>query len=659
MENPKKQAEQVALQTYKNHRDKFETVKERWLDQLSRYENKLRANSISSKTESKAALGEAYSLVENAIPRLLARKPRYRYLATGRKNAKAIETYDEFSEYQWRKAKVQKKLKMIVKWGLICGLSGWRLGWKDEKKVFKKRTKEILGIEVTNRLLLPYAKTKVKDVEEVTSTYTFDGIKPFDLVWSVGANDIDDSRVVGYKNRGTVSELKADGYKIDQLVYNIKDSDKWQRRMDERDGLSEYKLNMLVREEDIEYAPLYVRVTHNGVYQYYVITVAAYGDSDPVVIRSEVNTLDRKFAPIGMFTPVGRPGKMYGFGLIEPVAGILDASEDTTNMALEALWTDIARPMEYNPANVLAPDSIKYGSRVLVPVKNLGQSVAVLPTPTPNMNGVQYMNNFLTTSKQNVSGITDFQTGADQKPGAKTLGEIQIKTQESNARIQMITDNMEEQIIEPLGVMTLWVNQQFLIDSSKILYEVVGKKGSMVEKSIKNDDITAIKNVTVITNSSTLVAQQSELQKWSLMIDKAQIEAQQTNPVKINRLPMWERLLEEGALVQDIETFLPNATEEEENEVQGDMLQLADAKEENANPLTARVLPTDNPEIHIRLHQAEIKVREQEVQQTQDERAMQELQLLTEHLNAHTQQQGGQVPPSQVPVDVNQPQPTQ
>ena len=128
-----------------NHRDAFQTVKDNWLDLYNRYENKLRAGSITSKTKSQTRLGSAYALVENAIPRILAKQPKYRYLARTSKDNDGAKTYDEFSEYQWEQANAQTEVKKIAKWGLITGLAGWSMGWKVEEKI-KTHFEDVFGV---------------------------------------------------------------------------------------------------------------------------------------------------------------------------------------------------------------------------------------------------------------------------------------------------------------------------------------------------------------------------------------------------------------------------------------------------------------------------------------------------------------------------------
>jgi hypothetical protein len=667
--------ERIAINTYTQHKSAFQTVTEKWLNLVSRYDNELRKGAISSQTTSKIALGGAFALVENAIPRLLSRQPKYRYLARGREDANAAEVYDEFSDYQWTEADCQSKIKKVARWGLTCGLAGWRMGWKIETNKYKKRTKEIMGIEVQNPLLQQYAKTVVKDAEDVISNYTFEAVKPSDLIWSVESEEVADCRVIGFKTRASIKLLKSQGFDVKQLTYSIRNTDEFKERMNQKEGISTQQENREAEETDVEVATLYIRVLNDtGYYEYYVCTLGTY-DGNPSVLKTEENTLDRKFAPMGIFRPVDRLGKFYGVGIIEPVTGILDGEEDLFNMALEALYTDISRPMEYVPANLMKPDSIGYGPRKLIPVKVLGQTVAVMTTPSPNMNGVQYMNDYLTRTKQNVSAITDFQTGADQLKGSKTLGEIQIKTQESNARISMIMDNFEKQVLEPMGKYALWMNHQFLAENPKTIFRVVGKKGKLMEKNIKFKDIEAIKDVIVVAGSTMLASQQAELQKWTLLLNQVYMEEKSPNPTPINKEAIWERLLEDGVLIRDTENFLPSLKEREEGSVQNQMADMAHAKEENANPLIARVLPTDTPKIHIPLHQAEIKVREQELsamqgqQQPQDqmgqeqmgqdmqgldERKVQELQMLVQHLNDHTAIVGGPVPPHAGGLEVGQ-----
>lgn len=654
---------QIAVSTITSHESKYKVLQDKWEDLSARYENQLRAGSISDKTDSKIALGGAYALVENAIPRMLSRQPRFRYLARGREDSESAELYDEFSGYQWDESEAQNTLKKIAKLALIHGLAGWKMGWKEETIITKKKGKEILGRKVTNPIAMDLAdklgigKNVKIDEENTIANFTLSEIKAPDLIWNVEAKGIKDVRVMGHKFRKTIKELKLEGYKVTEVMSAIQNTDAFRAKLENLDGVSSGQESTLLEQEEVEGAELYTKVLNdNGVYEYHIITTAQPSIGSVQVISVEKNPFDNQFIPMGIFRPIEKPEKFYGFGIIEPATGILDAEEDTINVAISQQWMSLVPPIEVQADNILDMDKLTYEPRSIMPVRRLGQSLAVTPTAQVNTNAVSYIGDFLQKSKQNVSAITDFQTGAEQVGGAKTLGEIQIKTQEANARLSMIMDAFEKEVIEPIGKYALWMNQQFLADNPKIIYRVVSRKGQVNEKPIKFKDIEAIKDVIVIAGSSALVAQQAEIQKWTLLLNQAYAEEKEPNPVPINKEAIWERLLEDGLLIKDVENFLPSVKEREEQSSQNKMSDMDHAKEENTNPLIARVMPTDTPQVHVPLHQAEIKAREAEVSATgqQDERKVEELQMLIQHLNDHVAQAGGAVPPHSAGMMVGQ-----
>jgi hypothetical protein len=338
---------------------------------------------------------------------------------------------------------------------------------------------------------------------------------------------------------------------------------------------------------------------------------------------------------------------MYGMGVIEPVRGIIDADEDTLNMALEALWTDISKPMEYVPQNLIKPDTIEYRPRTLVPVRALGQSVAVMPTPMLDIGKTTTMQQVLEKYKQNISGVTDFQTGAEQVSGDKTLGEVQIKTEESNQRLKMMLDEFERDVLQPIGKYTLWMNQQFLADKKKLVFRVISKKGLANESTIKFKDIEAIKDVVITTGSTMMSVQQEELGKWNLLLDKAMgynqyamMMAQaptENKPGLMDTNVIWRELLEKGMLIKDVEKYIPSLKEQEQANVKGKVQDAQLAKQETESPRTARVLPNQNHEVHMRLHKAGVNAHRSQGDE-------QKAQMLEQHINDHAVQGGGRVP---------------
>jgi len=653
------QIKDLVKATIESHCSTFISRKEAWANLYKRYEGSIRAGSITSKTSSKFSLGGAFALVENSIPRLLSQQPRYKYLGRGQDD-QDVEKYDEFSQYQWDEADAQDVLKDVVKWGLITGLAGWKMGWKTEVKLRKKKGKMLAGIKISNPIALKAMdklgvgkQVKIDDTETIKN-YTVQAIKPHDLVWNVEAQDRKDIRVIGHRAQKQIKELKILGYDTTGLLSGIRGTDYWQEKMNaEKTSQSDEKKELDDMEATIY--EMYSRtLNESGWYEYHITTYAGVGDTEKpnlFCIGFKINPFDEQFIPMGVYRPIKRPGKMYGFGVVEQATGVLDAEEDSLNMAVQALWLDVSRPTEYNPQNLIRPEAIDYKPGALVPVRRLGESMNVLPTPVPNIRSVSEMSQLLTKAKQNLTGITDFQTGVDQTRGAKTLGEIEIKTEESNARMKMMLDSLEKEVLQPMGKYALYMNKQFLADDKKLVYKVLGRKGNLQEGSIKFKDIEVVKDVIIIGGSSAMVMQQSELRLWATVLDKANEEVQLGEMgVPINREEIWKNIFERGLLEKDVENYLPSLKEREEGEVNSDQAQMTDAKAENANPSTARVLPTDNPEVHIPLHKAEIEARQRELMQAEqqgtevDPVKVDEMQMLVTHLNDHTRQAGGAVP---------------
>jgi hypothetical protein len=650
-----KQVEELAIQTYNDHAEKFGNFKQKCVELVKRYENQLREGSITAETQTKTKLGQAFALVENFVSRVIANNPQFNYLARERKDTNFVEQYKEFNEYQNQEADSLTKFELVAKWGAICGLAGFKMGWRREEILHKKKGKEVMGKVITNPLLvetmdkMKIGKSIKVDDNETISNWTIDSIAPWDLVWSIDAEDPEDADIKGHLvHDKTYKQLKQEGYDMRKLSYRIRnEQDYWKEQTEKYKGIS---TNKILEETKVEIAELYVRYLNNGIYEYWVVTLADISDNKyggkPVAVRVEKNPFDKQFCPVGFFRPIKRPGKMYGFGIIEPVADVLDNEEDTLNMVSEAFWTDVARPMEYNPNNIIDEDALEYKPRTLVPVRRLGESVAVMPTPTPNMGNASFMLGYLEKSKQNITAITDYQTGANQLSKSQTATEVRTKTFLSEQRTNKILQRFESDVLQKAGKMALWLNKQYLSNDKKVIYRVLGRKGEVLEKDIKLKDIEAIKDVVIVSGTSAYIDANEEMQKWSSLLNLSYQEAQMgPMGLPLDREYIWKKLLENGYRIKDPDNIIPSLKEREEADVKDKQAQLKDAKSENLDPATARVLPSDNTEVHLRIHQAAARNNGmtddngQFIQYTPEQQ-----QMLAEHINRHTEMAGGQNP---------------
>lgn len=647
--------EKIAVEVMERHAEYAVPLKEKWTELYSRYENQLREKSITAETEAKIRLGAAYALVENFVSKIVAQNPRFRYLARERGDSKPAESYNEFSDYQHDQAKSQDEYEEIAKWGGICGLAGFKMGWKIEDIVRRKRGKEILGKKITNPVLVDMAEklnigkdVKIDETDRIAN-WTISAIRPHDLVWDIEATSWEKSAVKGHRVRKTYGEMKTEGYDMRRISNLIRGTrDYW------REQMSKYPIGTaqgtILESISLEIAELYVEnVRDDGVREGFVITMAGLtelSEVSPTSIRFEANPFDKQFCPVWVFRPIKRPGKVEGYGVIEPVESILDAEEDTFNINVEASWVDVSRPMEYVPDNVLNESELRYGSRVLTPVKELGKSVAVMATPTPNMGAANFLLNYTERAKQNVSAITDYQTGANQAdPGSQTATEVKTKTFLSEQRLNKILRSFENEVLEMSGKMALWLNQQFLADSPKVVYRILGKKGQILENQIRFKDIEAVKDLVIVSGSSAYMMQQEQRNKWMSLLQASAQEMALPKGVPIDREYIWKRLLEEGYFIKDADNYIPSLKEREEATVQQKLRNLEDAKQENLDPATARVLPDDIHSVHIALHKAALQGQGtpgpdgEMIQYTPEQ-----LVMLTSHLNAHVMAMGGTVP---------------
>jgi hypothetical protein len=660
----KEQIERIVADVIERHSTYSQPLKQKWTDLYNRYENELRSGSITAETEAKIRLGSAYALVENFTTKVIAQNPRFRYLARERGDSKPAEVYNDFNDYQHDVAGSQSEYEEIAKWGGATGLAGFKMGWMVEDIVRKKRGKEILGKRFTNPALVDIAEKlnvgkNVKiDETETIANWTIRAIRPHDLIWDTNYTRFDESPVKGHGVEKTFREMKGEGYDLKGLAAVIKgEKDYWRERMTKfplgtTQGEVMEGIPLKVYECYIEY------LNDNGIKECYVMTVAGVSDGEtqtpPISIRFEPNPFDKQFCPIGIFRPVKRPGKVEGYGVVEPVESVIDAEEDDFNIAIEAHWIDVARPMEYVPDNVLNEAELRYGSRVLTPVKELGKSVAVMATPKPDLGATSFILGFLEKAKQNVSGVTDYQTGANQVQKDQTLGEVQSKTFLSEQRLNKSTRNFETEVLEASGKMALWLNQQYLADSPKIVYRVLGKKGSILENEIKFKDIEAVKDLAIVSGSSAYQMQQELRNKWGSLLNLSAQEGALPPGVGVplTREYIWERMAEEGYGIKDTENLIPSIKDREEATVKQKLANLEDAKQENLDPATARVLPNDIHSVHISLHKAALQgqghpdASGQTIPYTPEQ-----MVLLTSHLNAHVAAMGGAMSPMNVAMD--------
>jgi hypothetical protein len=179
----------------------------------------------------------------------------------------------------------------------------------------------------------------------------------------------------------TIGELKKNDFNTDGIVTALCSTDYWMNLLKQQDSVNQQETNSAINEEmnlvEVEIAELYVTALNDtGFLESYVTWIGNTDGGSPIAMKTLPNPFDKKFCPMGIFRPVDRVGKFYGFGIIEPSLGVINAEEDTLNISLEALWTATVPPIEVNPTNIIDVANISYGPRSFNYVRNLGQSMS-------------------------------------------------------------------------------------------------------------------------------------------------------------------------------------------------------------------------------------------------------------------------------------------
>ena len=610
------------------HEIKFAPLRDKWLKYHDMYEGKVMGK-IAQKTTSKVSLGQGYSIIEQAKAQALSQQPRFQFKSRRNENYEELRKYNEFLQYQMDKNEAVGTIEDIYTWAAVTGLAGWKVGW--EFKTSEETVREAGGMVVTNPLLYPISKKKKKEKRD--GNWTLQYVKPFDLLWNTGATGTNNLSMIAHRQTMTIKDMEAFGIKTKELKDKVlSNASYWDTKLDpyHTEDASQRKEGMLNAMSFNVYETYYTEMEGEKRVEKIAFVVGGDGLSDgKMVVEDTENNFDGQFKPMGILRLVKKPGKFYGIGLLEPVEGILQAEEDMFNLNLESVMTDTMRPMEYNPENVLDPQGISYGPRKLIAVRRIGESVAPLPTPKIDVGAASFTLGYLEKNKQNVTAITDYQTGADRLSTSKTATEIKLKTAQSEQRSNKMIISMERELLTPLGKMVLSLNKQFLAEEEDIEYQVSGKDGILKNKKLKFADIDGIEDVQVVRGSTAMVEQEKQKEKYMALLELA-LTMQQAG-IQMNTRHILNSLLEQGLDIDSPEHYLPSDKTAEAEQVGGKMNEMEKAKQENENPETAKVLPTDDHEIHIKIHQADLKTP-----YPPDIKAMK-----LKHLNEHVELSGG------------------
>lgn len=407
-----------------------------------------------SRTASRSTLfiPESFTVVETVAPRMTSRKPSFKVLPRESSDIGKADSVGQLLDYFYDRTKLQHKLKVFAKQGLLYGTSFMKVGWD--------------------------AKNEIPTHDPVDVADMFGDPTTYD--WKTG--------FVIHRYYKTKEELKRSGIKYKNLDMlgkaketNARDDQMRQDRQavqglpydPERDG-SEI-LEHWDWDEDGN------------------LKVMAVADRS-VLIRNDDNPNPLDMAPFVEFFDQEVPFEKWGIGEIEPIIDLQDEENtirnqriDEKNLSINNMWL------------VSKLSGIDYRTLVSKPggivLANDINGIKPLEKQNITQDSIQEIQ-MIKEDIQNATGVNDYVRGGDT--GATTATETVSKTQEANQRFAEKVSNLEMAIKE-IGEWDVAFAMAFM--TRKVQMRVMGKFGMEV-KSIAKSDIKGQYDIDIETGSS-------------------------------------------------------------------------------------------------------------------------------------------------------------
>ena len=439
---------------YKLSKSYLDPIHERFNDQEELYRSYI--NPANYPNKARVFDPRVFRVIETVTPRMVANEPSGSFYPQEKGDMGVAHILNSLIKYDWRRADMFPKLVNFVKSMLIFGTAFGRCYWdfREEDKV-RMKPKNVNGRMVWT----PTSKETVK----VTA---FDGpnfecLNIYDCFPDPNATNMENMRWFIYRRFRTIDELESENetrggeyYKnLDKLkeLMNVDKENKKGKSTEPTDlNFREHRRIMLSTQEYIgedESNPDIVilrRFTKDSWCDY----IPEYD----LIIREIDNPYFHGLIPIVYGVDYPYPGDLFGMGEIEPIEriqrainAVLNQRLDNVQLTLNTMWkvkkgagVDMHTIIS-KPGNVITANDID----------------GIQQVATPDVTGgtfVQTMN-YLTSSLQNGSGITDYTTGINDSSNTanSTATGTRLIQQEANAQFKLKLQLFNHMVIQPIA----------------------------------------------------------------------------------------------------------------------------------------------------------------------------------------------------------------
>lgn len=452
----------------------LDPIHERFNDQEELYRSYINPQNYPNKA--RVFDPRVFRVIETVTPRMVANEPTGSFYPSEEGDMAVAHILNSLIKYDWRRAEMFPKLVSFVKSMLIFGTSFGRV-YYDYKECEKTR---MVAKKINGQLIwTPNENEKIKVTE--FDGPNFEVLNIYDCFPDPNAYDIHSMRWFIYRRFKTIEELEEENTKkggefyknLDKLKQLQNDKNKGHKKGYRPEDLQfrEHRRVMLSTEEKLgedESNPDIVILRRFDKDRW-----TDYCPEFDLVLRDTPNPYFHGDLPIVYGVDYMYPGELYGMGEIEPIEriqrainAVLNQRMDNVQLTLNTMWkvkkgmgVDL-HTLVSSPGNIITTGDMNAVEAVQVPDVTGGTFVQTM--------------NYLTSSLQNGSGITDYTTGIDNSSSVanKTATGTRLIQQEANAQFKLKIQLFTHMVIQRIANQFKDLRIQYTTD--KQLLRIIG-----------------------------------------------------------------------------------------------------------------------------------------------------------------------------------------
>jgi len=415
-----------------------------------------------------------FRVIETVTPRMVANEPSGSFYPQESGDVATAQIFTSLIKYDWRRADMFEKQVRFIKSMLIFGTAFGRVYWdfqETEKTRMKPKT-------INGRMVWTLEETEKIKVTSFDGP-NFEVLNIYDCFPDPNATTLQNMRWFIYRVFKTYDELMAENNargaeywknldKLKEMIEAKKDSDKNTNGKPTDTQYREHRRVMLSTQEFIgeddsnPEMTVLIRYTKDG----WCYMVPEYGN---LIIREVENPYFHGELPIVYGVDYPYPGELYGMGEIEPIEriqrainAVLNQRLDNVQLTLRSMWkvkkgsgVDMHTLLSA-PGNIITTDDMN----------------AVEPIDVPDVTGPTFVQtmNYLTSSLQNGSGITDYTIGlnTNQNTANETATGTRLIQQEANAQFKLKMELYNRMVVERIANQFKDLRIQYTTESQKL-----------------------------------------------------------------------------------------------------------------------------------------------------------------------------------------------